>query len=100
MLQCSIITYTYRERYIMTQYVLAAASWLDFSGLLDWFRSVKRKMEHASRVRSTIKELWQLSDAELRDIGISRGDIYAIAHEAYLDDLDKVEFNRNLKGWV
>ena len=57
-------------------------------------------MEHASRVRSTIKELSQLSDAELRDIGISRGDIYAIAHEAYLDDLDKVEFNRNLKGWV
>ena len=84
----------------MTQYVLAAASWLDFSGLADWFRSLKRKMEHASRVRSTIKELSALSDAELRDIGIHRGDIYAIAHEAYLDDIAKVEFNRNLRGWV
>ena len=67
----------------MTQYVLAAASWLDFSGLLDWFRSVKRKMEHASRVRRTIKELSALTDKELNDIGLSRGMIRSVAMDAY-----------------
>lgn len=84
----------------MTQYVLAAASWLDFSGLLDWFRSVKRNLAHQAKVRATIKELSALSNHELHDIGITRGDIYAIAHEAYLDNQDNVEFNRNLRGWV
>ena len=84
----------------MTQYVLAASEWLNFSGLFDWFRSVRRKLAHQSKVNATIKELSQLSDAELRDIGIHRGDIYAIAHEAYLDNQDNVEFNRNLRGWV
>jgi uncharacterized protein YjiS (DUF1127 family) len=84
----------------MTQYVLAAASWLDFSGLVDWFRSVKTKLDHQSKVRATIKELSALSNHELHDIGITRGDIYAIAHEAYLDNQDNIEFNRNLRGWV
>jgi uncharacterized protein YjiS (DUF1127 family) len=84
----------------MTQYVLAATEWLNFNGIFDWFRSVKTKLDHQSKVRATIKELSQLSDAELRDIGIHRGDIYAIAHESYLDNQDKVEYNRNLKGWV
>ena len=33
--------------------------------------------------RSTIKELSKLSDRELRDIGISRGDIYSIAYDNF-----------------
>ena len=84
----------------MTQYVLAATEWLNFSGLVDWFQQLKRNRKLSKNIRATIKELSQLSDAELRDIGICRGDIYAIAHEAYYDDLRKVEFNKNLKGWV
>ena len=84
----------------MTQYVLAATEWLNFNGLADWIRDYKRKLAHRAEINATIKELNQLSDAELRDIGIHRGDIYAIAHEAYYDDIAKVEFNRNLKGWV
>lgn len=83
----------------MTQYVLAAASWLDFSGLTDWFRSLKAKIEYRRRVRSTIKELSALTDYELNDIGIARGDIWAIAHE---DKSFKrfTDTNENLKGWV
>lgn len=36
-------------------------------------------------VRATIKELNALSDRELFDIGLSRGEIYSVANEAYLD---------------
>ena len=70
----------------MTQYVLAASEWLNFGGLVDWFRSQKQKLAHQAKVNATIKELSALSDKELRDIGISRGDIYSIANEAYLDN--------------
>ena len=38
----------------------------------------------ARKVSATINELSALSDAELRDIGISRGEIYDIARETYL----------------
>ena len=73
---------------------------IGLSSIAVWFKRLNARLEHGSKVRATIKELSALSDAELRDIGISRGDIYSIAHEAYLDNLDKVEYNRNLKGWV
>ena len=83
----------------MTQYVLAAASWLDFAGLMDWFRSLKTSFEHSQKVRITIKELSKLSDRELNDIGLSRGDIWSVAHE---DTSFKrfADTNKNLKGWV
>ena len=84
----------------MTQYVIAASEWLNFGGVVEFFRDLNRKLENRSRINATIKELSKLSDRELNDIGISRGDIYAIAHEAYLDNQDKVEYNRNLRGWV
>jgi uncharacterized protein YjiS (DUF1127 family) len=83
----------------MTQAILAASSALHISALLDFFRDLKRKHEQSKKVRSTIKELSKLSDRELNDIGIARGDIYAIAHE----DKDYARFadtNSNLKGWV
>ena len=85
----------------MTQYVLAAASWLDFGGIADFFRDLNKKLENRARINSTIKELSKLSDRELNDIGIARGDIWSIAH----DDMDyartaKLEENNNLKGWV
>ena len=63
-----------------------AADKIGFASLADWFKRLAAKLEHQSKVRATIKELNQLSDAELRDIGISRGDIYSIANEAYLDN--------------
>ena len=83
----------------MTQYVLAATQWLDFSGLVTWFQDLGRKYSQYKKVRSTINELSKLSDRELNDIGISRGDIWAIANE---DASFKrfTEENSNLKGWV
>ena len=37
---------------------------------------------HAYRVRKTSAALYALDDRELADIGISRGDIYKISHNA------------------
>ena len=83
----------------MTTLIMTADK-IGLVSLADWFKKLNAKLTYSSKVRATIKELSALSDHELRDIGISRGDIYAIAHEAYLDNHDKVEYNRNLRGWV
>ena len=83
----------------MTQYVLAASEWLNFSGVVEFFRNINRSLAHRARINSTIKELSKLSDRELNDIGIARGDIWSIAHE----DASFKRFadtNSNLKGWV
>lgn len=85
----------------MTQHIVAVSNILagPIDGLLDLIHSTRVKMENAKRVRATIKELSKLSDRELNDIGISRGDIYAIAHECK-DYARFTETNTNLKGWV
>jgi uncharacterized protein YjiS (DUF1127 family) len=56
----------------------------------------------AKAIRQTENELRRLTDAELNDIGIARGDIYSIARQ----DMDMRQshlispFNPNLKGFV
>jgi hypothetical protein len=56
----------------------------------------------AKAIRQTENELRKLTDAELNDIGISRGDIYSIARQ----DMDMKQshliapFNPNLRGFV
>ena len=85
----------------MTQYVLTVTEWLDFGGIANYFRKLEKKCEHNRNVRSTIKELSKLSDRELNDIGIARGDIWAVAHgDSDYARNTKSEANENLKGWV
>ena len=43
----------------------------------------RRNMEYRTAVRTTIKELSKLTNHELQDIGICRGEIYTIAHNSY-----------------
>jgi uncharacterized protein YjiS (DUF1127 family) len=56
----------------------------------------------AKAVKETENELRKLTDAELNDIGISRGDIYSIARQ----DIDMKKshliapFNPNMRGFV
>jgi uncharacterized protein YjiS (DUF1127 family) len=56
----------------------------------------------AKAIRQTENELRRLTDAELNDIGIARGDIYSIARQ----DIDMKKshliapFNTNLIGFV
>jgi uncharacterized protein YjiS (DUF1127 family) len=65
----------------MTQHILTINNYLQspIEGLLSWVKSVRKSYVWAKEVRQTVKELNTLSDKELRDIGISRGDIYAVA---------------------
>jgi uncharacterized protein YjiS (DUF1127 family) len=56
----------------------------------------------AKAIKETENELRKLSDKELNDIGIARGDIYSIARQdADLKRADvNAPFNPNLRGFV
>ena len=85
----------------MAHYVLEASSWIQdaIEGYRDLRRSMKQRAERRASYNRTYKELSQLTNFELNDIGISRGDIHSIASG---DTSMKrgVEANKNLKGWV
>lgn len=76
--------------------------------LINLYGSWQTHHEAKSARKSTINELSRLSDYDLNDIGISRGDIRHIAQKHYKDIMeenrDKKELvgyaNTNLKGWV
>lgn len=44
-------------------------------------KMITQKFKAWRRYRATVRELSQLSDSELGDIGISRGDIESVARE-------------------
>lgn len=74
----------------MSQHVLEAAKWLDFSFISSlisrsytFVKDIINSIKTAQKIRHTIKELNALSDAELRDIGINRGMIISIAYESH-----------------
>jgi uncharacterized protein YjiS (DUF1127 family) len=70
--------------------------------LKSFFKKLINDYQMAKAVRQTENELRRLTDAELNDIGIARGDIYSIARQ----DTDMKQshliapFNPNLKGFV
>jgi uncharacterized protein YjiS (DUF1127 family) len=66
-------------------------------GLIDLVKRIKQNRKKARDIRATIKELSSLSNRELNDLGIYRGEIYTIAQQT----ADRVyDTNKNLKGWV
>lgn len=64
---------------------LAFADTIGFR-IATWFKRLNADLKRQQMINATIKELSKLSDKELRDIGIGRGDIYSIAMEAYFDN--------------
>lgn len=84
----------------MTQAILMAHSHLTsaIEGLLDFFKSVNEKRIQHKAIRETEKALSKLTNAELDDIGITRGDIYTIARAS--ESIATVRANNNLRGWV
>jgi uncharacterized protein YjiS (DUF1127 family) len=70
--------------------------------LNSFFKKLINSYQVAKAVKETENELRKLSDKELNDIGISRGDIYSIARQ----DVDMKQshliapFNPNLRGFV
>lgn len=79
----------------MTQVILAASNALHIDSLFDWFRDLRRAYIRHRNIVQTKKELSALTDKELWDIGICRGEIHDIAVSSF-----PVETNKNLGGWV
>lgn len=51
--------------------------------LTSWFEEFVAEYKKARDTANTINELNRLTDKELKDIGLSRGDIYDIAHRTH-----------------
>ena len=97
----------------MTQHILTVSSYL-LNPISEFLRSlsalpnnIASSMKKSKSARNTIKELQSLTDKELNDIGISRGDIHYIAHHPqdqedvrHAGDPANHPSNDNLKGWV
>ena len=60
--------------------------------LKNFFKKIINSYKYNREVNETIKELQKLTNKELNDIGLARGDIYHVAHESHT--------NKNLRGWV
>ena len=85
----------------MTQAVLVAAQWLNIQGLVDLINDWQRNRARKAMERRTYKELQNLTDDELRDLGIGRSDIRSISNGTFYDKrMSNLKTNDNLKGWV
>ena len=67
----------------MTALVANTTNWL---GLAGWWKNYKAHLAQHRAYRETVAELSKLTDKELRDIGLSRGDIHSIAMETHYDN--------------
>jgi uncharacterized protein YjiS (DUF1127 family) len=85
----------------MTHYVIEASSWIQdaIEGFRDLRRSMKLRAERKASYKRTLKELSRLTDFELNDIGICRGDIRNIAR-GDRTIVRGIEVNENLRGSV
>lgn len=61
----------------------------------NFLQNLKLRLKAKRVANSTVKELQDLTDRELNDIGIARCNIGFIAEKHYNDVI-----NSNLKGWV
>lgn len=72
--------------------------------LVMTYRNFRSVLAYRKAVRATINELSALTNGELADIGISRGEIYHIAHQVQnkpvMETVEPVEANMNIRGWV
>ena len=86
----------------MTHAILTASSWIQDAviGFADLMKTWKRNRARKAMIARTYKELSQLTNHELRDLGIGRSDITSIANGTFHDNRMKAKTNANLRGWV
>ena len=84
----------------MTQHILVLSNYLlkPIEGLLDFLKSWNSYVKRQRAYKQTVKELSALTDYELNDIGIARGDIRSLARQDA--EMKKTQINSNLAGWV
>jgi uncharacterized protein YjiS (DUF1127 family) len=76
--------------------------------LINLYGSWQARHEASVTRKQTIKELSRLTDKDLNDIGLSRGDIRYIAQSHYRNIIEENKAkkrvhtyqNDNLRGWV
>lgn len=66
----------------MTQLIITQANILQnaIKALFELFKDLNTSRKDTSEARKTIKELNKLTDKDLADIGLCRGDIWNVAH--------------------
>lgn len=69
----------------MFQLVTTATGLFHVAEVIDYVKLSRERSRLRREVRKTIHELQALSDKELWDIGISRGEIYNVAWGAFND---------------
>lgn len=71
----------------MTQLILLQANFLQnaVKALFVLFKDLRTSRKENSEAKDTIRELNKLSDADLTDIGLCRGDIWNVAHHKHDD---------------
>ncbi len=86
----------------MTTLVANTFEIVGLHGIANFFKRLGADLKRRRRIRQTINELSRLTNHELNDIGIARGDIWFIARQSYPKSAygELVEINRNLRGWV
>lgn len=66
--------------------------------------NLRNEWAYRSAVKTTMKELQQLTDRELNDIGLARGDIWSVAHDSQQKpkklEVEDIRVNANIRGWV
>jgi len=95
-----LYTYTYRREKKMTTIVANTFETIGLNGIANWFKNLANELQRRRNIKDTIKQLSALSNHELNDIGIARGDIWHIAHTSFPKGNTVANVNRNLRGWV
>ena len=69
----------------MTQLILQQANFLQsgITALINLIKDLRSSRKDISEARKTMKELHKLSDKDLNDIGLCRGDIWNVAHHKH-----------------
>ena len=84
----------------MTQAILTAHSYSTraIESIIEAFRTFKQHRSERKVIKATERELGKLSDYDLADIGLTRGDIYTVARRK--STIGNARTNNNLRGWV
>ena len=86
----------------MTQAIMTVSHLLQdaLEGLVDLVRQWRRNRARKAMIARTRRELRNLTDHELKDLGIGRSDIESIARGTFNDNRITARTNKNLRGWV
>ena len=84
----------------MTTIVANTFETIGLNGIANWFKNLNAELQRRRNIKHTIKQLSTLSNRELNDIGLARGDIWHIANTSYPKGKTVADVNRNLRGWV